>query len=147
IRDLSGTVHLIPFSSVDLVSNMMRGFSFHLIEIGVAYDSDITQVKQAMKDAFDLLMQTEHKDSIIDDLDMHGMTGFAASAVTVRARIKTLPGQQWGVGRAYNEVLKTVFAERGIEIPYPHITYVQGGEARASGRVLRADEERGPAGA
>lgn len=147
IRDLGGTVHLIPFSSVDLVSNMMRGFSFHLIEIGVAYDSDIAQVKQAMKDAFDLLMQTEHKDSIIDDLDMHGMTGFAASAVTVRARIKTLPGQQWGVGRAYNEVLKTVFAERGIEIPYPHITYVQGGEARASGRVLRADEDRGPAGA
>lgn len=136
IRDLGGTVHLIPFSSVDQVSNMMRGFSFHVAEIGVAYDSDIGQVKQAMQDGFDALMQTEHKDSIIDELDMQGIIAFAASAVTVRARIKTLPGKHWGVGRAYNEVLKTIFAERGIEIPYPHVTYVQGGEARASGRVL-----------
>ncbi|KRA55338.1 mechanosensitive ion channel domain-containing protein [Devosia sp. Root635] len=145
IRDLGGTVHLIPFSSVDQVSNMMRGFSFHVAEIGVAYDSDIAQVKQAMQDAFDALMQTEHKDSIIDDLDMHGVTGFAPSSVTVRARIKTLPGKHWGVGRAYNEVLKAIFAERNIEIPYPHVTYVQGGEARASGRVLppRPDRQEG----
>ncbi|QDZ11671.1 mechanosensitive ion channel domain-containing protein [Devosia ginsengisoli] len=145
IRDLGGTVHLIPFSSVDQVSNMMRGFSFHVAEIGVAYDSDIVQVKQAMHDAFDALMQTEHKDSIIDDLDMQGIIAFAASAVTVRARIKTLPGKHWGVGRAYNEVLKAIFAERNIEIPYPHVTYVQGGEARASGRVLppRPSEDKG----
>ena len=36
IRDLSGTVHLIPFSSVDQVCNMVRGFSFHVAEIEVA---------------------------------------------------------------------------------------------------------------
>lgn len=147
IRDLSGTVHLIPFSSVDQVSNMMRGFSFHLIEIGVAYDSDIDEVKAAMCEAFERLMQTEFRDDILDDLEMHGLTGFRDSAVTVRARIKTVPGKQWGAGRRYNEILKMVFAEKGIEIPYPHITYVQGGEARASGRVLRhPGDAEGPTG-
>jgi len=143
IRDLSGTVHLIPFSSVDQVSNMMRGFSFHLIEIGVAYDSNIDAVKAAMREAFEQLMQTEYRDDILDDLEMHGVTAFRESAVTVRARIKTVPGQQWAAGRRYNEILKEVFAERGIEIPYPHITYVQGGEARASGRVLHRPENAG----
>jgi small conductance mechanosensitive channel len=124
IRDLGGTVHLIPFSSVDQVSNMMRGFSFHIAEMGVAYDSDIGQVKQAMHEAFDRLMQGEHKEEVLDELDMHGVTGFADSAITVRARIKTLPGAHWAVGRAYNEIVKKVFEERGIEIPYPHVTYV-----------------------
>ncbi|HLV84548.1 MAG TPA: mechanosensitive ion channel family protein, partial [Devosia sp.] len=71
-----------------------------------------------------------------DNLEMHGVTAFGDSAITVRARIKTVPGEQWSTGRAYNECIKTVFEERGIEIPYPHVTYVQGGEARASGRVL-----------
>ncbi len=123
IRDLSGTVHLIPFSSVDQVSNMVRGFSFHLAELGVAYDSDIAEVKKAMFEAFDRLMETEHKEHILDNLEMHGVTGFGDSAVTVRARIKTVPGEQWSAGRAYNEIIKTVFEERGIEIPYPHITY------------------------
>lgn len=149
IRDLGGTVHLIPFSSVDQVSNMVRGFSFHVAEIGVAYDSDIAEVKQAMHDAFDQLMQTEHGESIIDELDMQGIIAFADSAVTVRARIKTLPGKHWAAGRAYSELVKTIFAERGIEIPYPHVTYVQGGEARASGRLLppRPSQGKGPAGA
>ncbi|MCZ4346427.1 mechanosensitive ion channel domain-containing protein [Devosia neptuniae] len=124
IRDLSGTVHLIPFSSVSQVSNMVRGFSFHLSEMGVAYDSDIPAVKQAMFDAFDRLMETEHKDHILDNLEMHGVTGFGDSAITVRARIKTVPGEQWSTGRAYNEIIKSVFEERGIEIPYPHVTYV-----------------------
>ncbi|MGV8856541.1 MAG: mechanosensitive ion channel domain-containing protein [Devosia sp.] len=124
IRDLSGTVHLIPFSSVDQVSNMVRGFSFHLAELGVAYDSDIAAVKQAMFEAFDRLMLTEHKDHILDNLEMHGVTGFGDSAITVRARIKTMPGEQWGTGRAYNEIIKQVFEEHGIEIPYPHVTYV-----------------------
>ena len=127
IRDLSGTVHLIPFSSVDQVSNMMRGFSYHVAEIGVAYDSDIEAVKAAMREAFDRLMETEHKDEILDELDMQGITAFGDSAITVRARIKTLPGKQWGTGRRYNELVKTVFAERGIEIPYPHVTYVPAG--------------------
>jgi len=142
IRDLSGTVHLIPFSSVDQVSNMMRGFSFHVAEIGVAYDSDIDQVRAALNTAFERLMETPHKDEILDELDMQGIIGFAESAVTMRARIKTLPGKQWAIGRKYNELVKAVFAEQGIEIPYPHITYVQGGEARASGRVLRSDPPR-----
>lgn len=131
IRDLSGTVHLIPFSSVDQVSNMMRGFSYHVAEIGVAYDSDIDQVKGAMHEAFERLMQTEHQDEILDDLDMQGVTAFGDSAITVRARIKTLPGKQWGVGRRYNEIVKLVFAEQGIEIPYPHVTYVPAGGGSA----------------
>lgn len=139
IRDMTGTVHLIPFSSADQVSNMMRGFSFHVAEMGVAYDSDIDDVKAAMREAFDALMQTEHKDEILDDLDMQGVIAFMDSSITVRARIKTLPGKHWAIGRKYNELVKSIFAKRGIEIPYPHVTYVQGGEARASGRVLKGN--------
>ncbi|MBU1305541.1 MAG: mechanosensitive ion channel [Alphaproteobacteria bacterium] len=142
IRDLNGTVHLIPFSSVDQVSNMVRGFSFHVAEIGVSYESDIAQVKQAMLDAFDVLMTTEHKDSILDVMDMQGITGFGDSAVMVRARIKTLPGKQWATGRAYSEILKTIFGERGIEIPYPHVTYVPGGSGRPAGLPLLPAEDK-----
>lgn len=133
IRDVTGTVHLIPFSSVDQVSNMMRGFSFHVADIGVAYESDIEQVKAAMQEAFELLMQTEHGEAILDDLDMQGVTAFADSSITIRARIKTLPGKQWAAGRRYSEILKGVFDKYGIEIPYPHVTYVPAPGGRAPG--------------
>ncbi len=34
-----------------------------------------------------------------------------------------MPGSQWSIGRAYNGFLKVVFDERGIEIPFPQVTY------------------------
>lgn len=126
IRSLDGTLHLIPFSSVDAVSNMMKGFSYHVAEIGVAYREDIEEVKEAMNEAFDLLMQTEHAEKIIGPLEMHGVTAFADSAVNVRARIKTQPGAQWAAGRTYNGFIKEVFDRRGIEIPFPHVTLYMG---------------------
>ena len=126
IRSLDGTVHLIPFSSVDSVSNMMKGFSYHVAEMGVAYREDIGEVKAAMQEAFELLMETDHRFHILEPLDVQGVTGFGDSAVMVRARIKTRPGMQWGTGRAYNELLKQVFDRHGIEIPFPHVTLYMG---------------------
>ncbi|CAN5640458.1 mechanosensitive ion channel [soil metagenome] len=126
LRDLQGCYHMIPFSGVESVANFMKGFSVHVAEIGVAYREDIAEVKQAMFDAFDRLMETEHRASILPPLDMQGITEFADSAVMVRARIKTLPGKQWATGRAYREVLKAVFDERGIEMPFPHRTLYLG---------------------
>jgi small conductance mechanosensitive channel len=132
IRDLSGTVHLIPFSSVDQVSNMVRGFSFYVAEFEVARESDIEAVKQAMRDAFDQVMESEHKDVILDDLDLQGLFAITPQSMSLRARIKTLAGQQWGAGRLYTEMVLRLFAERGVEMPTQRVSYV---ESRGSGEV------------
>lgn len=123
MRDLNGTTHIIPFSSVDMVSNFMRGYSYHVALIGVSYDTDISFAKEAMMEAFRRLEETDFKPKIFGELEMHGVTNFGASSVDIRARIKTTPGDQWSVGRAYNEFIKQVFDERGIEIPFPQVTY------------------------
>jgi small-conductance mechanosensitive channel len=36
--------------------------------------------------------------------------------------IKTTPGNQWAVGRAFNRLVKIYFDKAGIEIPFPHTT-------------------------
>lgn len=123
IRDMTGTVHLIPFSSVDQVSNMVRGFSFYVAEFDVAYDSDIEAVKQVMRDAFVVAMQSEHRDVVIDDLDLQGLVSLAGGAMKVRARIKTMAGKQWGIGRLYSETVKRMLAERDIRTPSQVVTY------------------------
>lgn len=126
LRDLSGTYHVIPFGSVDQVSNFMRGFGYHVANIGVAYREDLDQVKTGMQEAFDRLLSTEHGAQIVGPFEMHGVVELADSAVVVRGRIKTLPGMQWAVGRAYTELVKRVFDEAGIEIPFPHLTLYMG---------------------
>lgn len=141
IRSLDGTLHLIPFSSVDTVSNMVKGFSYHVAEIGVAYRENIAEVKEAMQEAFELLMQTEWSQKIIDKLDMQGITAFGDSAITVRARIKTVAGGHWGTGRAYNEFIKEVFDRRGIEIPFPHVTLYMGEDKSGKAPPLRLERQ------
>jgi small-conductance mechanosensitive channel len=126
LRSLDGAYHLIPFSSVDTVTNVMKHFSYHVAAMGVAYRESIPEVKQAMRDAFEKLKATPFGADIIDDFEMQGLTEFADSAIVVRARIKTLPGKHFALGRAYNEILKEVFDERGIEIPFPHVTLYMG---------------------
>jgi len=123
LRDLSGTYHLIPFSSVDVVSNYMREYAFHLGEYGVAYREDTDKVIVHLREAFEELRQDpELGPQILDELEVHGVTAFGDSEVKVRVRIKTLPGSQWAIGRAYNRLVKRHFEAAGIEIPFPHRT-------------------------
>lgn len=128
LRDVNGTYHLIPFSSVDMVSNFMKGYGFHVANVTVAYRENVTQVKDLMQKAFDILKESDHGANILGEFEIHGVAELADSAVVVRGRIKTLPGLQWGVGRAYNEIIKQVLDEAGVEIPFPHMTLYMGQE-------------------
>ena len=139
IRDIDGTTHIIPFSSVDMVSNFMRDFSYHVAVIGVSYTTDIDLAKNALKDAFDRLKASPAGGSIIGDLEMHGVIAFGDSAVNIRARIKTFPGAQWATGRAYNEYVKRVFDEKGIDIPFPQVTYHVASDSTKSARSDEAN--------
>ena len=146
IRDLSGTYHLIPFSSVDTVANYMREFAYHVGEYGVAYREDIDEVIIKLREAFaELIADPAHKANIIADLEVHGVTALADSSVNIRVRIKTLPGTQWGVGRAYNRLVKYHLDAAGIEIPFPHLTMYFGqdkqGKAPPAPIVIESSSE------
>lgn len=114
IRDADGVYHIIPFSSVTSVSNAMRGFAFATASVNVAYATDLEEAKSAMREAFDRLMDGPKGAVILEPLDIWGVVSFSAAGVVMKARIKTLPGEQWGIGRLYNELVKNVFDERGI---------------------------------
>src|SRR5690625_4728687 len=123
VRDLHGTYHLISFSQVGHVSNFMRGFSFHVGEYRIAYREDVDDAIERLKEAFqELRSDPEIASSVVDDLEISGVIALGDSGVDVRVRIKTLPGMQWGVGRAYNKLVKKHFQAADIQIPFKHLT-------------------------
>jgi len=142
LRDGQGVFHIIPFSSVNMVSNFTRDFSYSVCEMGIAYRENVEDAKQAMHDAFDRLMEDpEIAESIIAPLEWFGITAFGDNAVVLRTRIKTIPGKQWAIGRAYNGHLKTVFDERNIEIPFPQQTIWLGEAKDGSTQRFRIEAE------
>lgn len=142
LRDVNGTVHLIPFSSVDMVSNYVKDFSYYVCDLGIAYRENIDDGREAMLEAFEQLRASENGEFIEGDLEWFGVQALGDSAVVLRARIKCVPGKQWGVGRAYNELCKRVLDARGIEIPYPHQTIYFGENKDGSAPALHLKDER-----
>ncbi|NNG04549.1 MAG: mechanosensitive ion channel [Inquilinus sp.] len=123
LRDLSGSVHTVPFSEVTTVLNRTKDFSFYVMDIGVAYREDADQVIEVLKQlGAEILEDPAYAQQILEPIEILGVDAFADSAVIIKARIKTKPIKQWFVGREFNRRMKRRFDELGIEIPFPHMT-------------------------
>lgn len=123
LRDLAGTVHTIPFSSISTVSNLTKDYSYYVFDVSIGYAEDVERVCSVLTD-IDAELRRDEKfgPMILEPLEILGVDQFADSAVVVKARTKTQPIQQWNVGREFNKRLKQRFGELGIEIPFPQRT-------------------------
>ena len=127
LRDLDGSVHILPHSAITVMTNMTKDFSFALLEVGIAYREDVDEVMTVLKEiAATLRQDPEFSSDILDDLEILGVDAFADSAVTIKVRIKTAPIKQWRVAREFRRLIKKTFDARGIEIPFPHLTLYLG---------------------
>lgn len=123
LRDLSGNVHLIPYSEVTSIINMTKEFSYYLFEVGVAYREDTDNVCRVLAEIGEEICNDDaFSEDILEPLEILGVDQFADSAVIIKARIKTKPIRQWAVGREFNRRMKQRFDREGIEIPFPHTT-------------------------
>jgi moderate conductance mechanosensitive channel len=131
LRDQSGTIHVFQNGKINTLSNMTKGWSAAVFDIGVAYKENTDAVSDVMESVAGSLQEdAAFKDKILQPIEMLGVDAFGASAVTIKARIKTLPSHQWAVGREYRRRLKMAFDEKGIEIPFPHSTIYWGDDTK-----------------
>lgn len=134
LRDVSGGVHIVPNGIVDRVKNMTKDYSYYVFDIGVAYREDVDHVMAVLVDiAEELRADSSYAANILEPLEMLGVDRFDDSAVVIRCRIKTPPGQQWRIGREMNRRIKKTFDAKGIEIPFPHRTLYWGQPGQVPG--------------
>jgi len=135
LRALDGTLHVLPYGEAQIIHNMTKVFSYHVIELGVSYESDIDKAFEVMAQVVeDMRADPDLSPRILEPLEVMDVSALADSGVVLRARIKTPPGAQWGVGRAFNRRIKTAWDAAGVEIPYPHMHLVLPQPAQAAPR-------------
>jgi moderate conductance mechanosensitive channel len=143
LRDFAGSVHYLRNGKIDVVTNMTKEFSFSVFEIGVAYREDpdeIAAVVQAI--GKEIQNDPRFKDDILAPVEVVGLDKFADSAIIIKARIKTKPSKQWGVGREFNRRLKKKFDELGIEIPFPSIALYPGKDKKTDSPSFKVELQR-----
>lgn len=123
LRDNDGHVHFIPNSQIGVVTNRTFDYAYAVVDIGVGYRESVEEALELMSlVGNEMRAVPEHGWRILEDIEIQGVERLADSAVILRARIKTQPGEQWNVKREYLRRLKNAFDAGGIEIPFPQLT-------------------------
>ena len=125
LRDYDGNVHFIPNGLITSVTNMSRGFAYAVVEVGVVYGTDISQVYAALRAVTaQLRSDPAFKGSIEDELEITGVERMDGSAVTVRSRLRVRALEQWRVRREFLQRLKLELDRREIKLLAPQLSLV-----------------------
>jgi small conductance mechanosensitive channel len=123
LRGHDGTVHVIPNGVINDLSNMTKDFSYAVLDIAIPYEENIDAVEEVLRSvANELRADPTHGSNILEPLEVLGVEAFGEASVQLRVRIKTVPIQQWTVGREFRRRIKLAFEARGIEFPARPVT-------------------------
>jgi moderate conductance mechanosensitive channel len=120
LRSVDGTVWHVPNGEIRRVGNMSQHWSRALLDVEVAYATDLEHARAVIKRVADeLWRESEH---VLEEPDLWGVEDLGAHAVKIRLVVKTTPSEQWSISRTLRERIKAAFDEEGIEIPFPQQT-------------------------
>ena len=120
LRDLQGAMHIIPNGEIKVVSNLTRGWSRAVVDVGVGYEEDVDRVLGVVRDEAAIFStDPEWAPQLDGPVEVPGIESLGDSAIVIRSLIRTQPGSQWGAAREYRRRLKLRFDRENIEIPFP----------------------------
>jgi small conductance mechanosensitive channel len=123
LRDLNGTVWYVPNGQILRVGNKSQLWSRAVLDIAVAYGSDVDTACEVIKETADALWHDPEYAAVVkEEPEVLGVENFAADGVTLRMTIKTEPAAQFRVERELRARIKRALEEAGIEIPFPQRT-------------------------
>lgn len=118
VRDGRGQVHILRNGQIDKVVNCSKGYALAVIDVGVAYESNLDEVYQVLEELGRELAETDS--DVLELTQVQGVESFGESEVVLRTVTKVLPGKHKAVERRLRKKIKDRFDERGISIPYAH---------------------------
>lgn len=126
LRDYDGTTHIIPNSSITVVTNATRDWSRALLDVGVAYKEDTDRCELVLRE----VGASIEKDplfarKLLGSFEYPGVVKLGDSAVVLRVLVKTQAHDGPVVLRELRRRVKKAFDKADIEIPFPHIKLVR----------------------
>ena len=120
---VNGTVWHVPNGVVQRVGNRSQLWSVAVIDVDVAYDSDLERARELLQQAADEVCEwDDFAGKILEAPRVLGVEALAADGISIRLTVKVTPGSQWDLQRAIRQHVKQVFDGAGIEIPFPQRT-------------------------
>jgi moderate conductance mechanosensitive channel len=136
LRDLDGSMHVIPNGELKVVSNKTRGWARAVVDIAVPYTEDVDRILAIVRDEAAQFSTDKTWGLQLDGpVEVLGIEELRDNSVVIRSLLKTQPGSQWNVAREFRRRLINRFSREAIETPFQqrrvHVTVKGGAEGEA----------------
>lgn len=119
IENWKGEVKTITNGDIKGVVNFSKNPSLAVVEVGVAYNTDMALLSEVM-DEF-ITLEFDKNENIIEQPKFLGVTKLDASSINLLLVAKTKTVQHFQVERDLRRDLVMFFRSKGIEIPFPQM--------------------------
>ncbi|HMQ22625.1 MAG TPA: mechanosensitive ion channel family protein, partial [Planctomycetota bacterium] len=145
IRDTSGRLHILRNGQIESVVNYSKVYTFAVVDVGAAYETDLDRAYAALERCGERLGLGDG--NVLEATRVMGLQAFGESELTLRTVTRVKPGSHLQVERALRKIIKEVFDEEGIEIPYARrVLILQNGvcDGPAAGIEAALHAKQGP---
>jgi small-conductance mechanosensitive channel len=133
LRDDDGTLHTVPNSAIQIVSNMTRDWSQLTLRVTAAYGESSDKVVALLGEiGTEVRHDPAYADDIVSDIQVPGIDKVSNGEVEYLMIVKTKPNRQYGVSRELRRRIKDRFHKENIQTVGPGKVYVVDQSASAS---------------
>ena len=142
LRHPRGPVHTIPFGGMGTLTNNSRDYIISKLDFRVRYDTDVDKVRKLFKKINNKVMKDEEMGPVmLGKIKSQGVREMDDSAMIMRVKFKTIPGEQFVVRREVFRLMQESFRENGIEFAHRNVTVYLPPEEKAAGAAEGAENE------
>ena len=123
LRHHLGALHTIPFGEIRVLTNYSRDWVMMKMPLRVTYDTDVEKVRKLVKKlGQELLKDPVIGDNFIQPLKSQGVIEMQDSAMIIRVKFMTKPGDQWLVRKKVFQEIRELFEREGIKFAHREVT-------------------------
>jgi small-conductance mechanosensitive channel len=123
LRHPRGMVYTIPFGDMGSVQNFSRDYIITKLDVRVRYDADIEKIRKIIKKISKELQKDEETGQLLlSKIKSQGVREMDDSAMILRVKFKTKPGDQFVVRREVYRRIQERFRAQGIEFAHRNVT-------------------------
>lgn len=123
LRHHLGPLHTIPFGEIQTLTNFSRDWVMMKLPLRVTYDTDPEKVRKLVKKlGQDLAADPLIGDQFLQPLKSQGVIEMQDSAMIIRVKFMTKPGDQWVLRKRVFAEIRDLFAREGIKFAHREVT-------------------------
>ena len=124
LRHPRGMVYTIPFGDISSVTNFSRDYIITKLDFRVPFDISLEQVRKLVKKkVYQKIMEDpELGKKLLGPIKSQGVREVDDSAMIVRVKYKTAPGEQFAIRKQVYGLMQIAFQEAGLKFAHRNVT-------------------------